>query len=137
MQDTDYEASDNNDNKFAPFGFFNVGSNHLLYLRNMLLLNNKSTANLFCNKKLVTGVWTTYESMIVKGNGGTINTTHKYNVKGYGEVWFNEQSIIKILALKNIKLNFRVKYNSNNCRIFTFHKTNRKEIHFNTFSISH
>ena len=65
----------------------------------MLVLNNQPTVDLFSTKSLVTIVWTTHESITLKGNGGTIKTTRKAYVKVYGEVWFDEQFITIILAL--------------------------------------
>ena len=41
--------------------------------------------------------------MELKGKPGNIKTTRKDNVKRYDEVWFDQQFIINILALKNIK----------------------------------
>ena len=41
VQDTDNEASDDDDHVEAQFGFLNVGGRNELYLRNMLLLDNK------------------------------------------------------------------------------------------------
>ena len=43
----------------------------------------------------------------------------KHIQKGYGEIWFDELAIIKILALKNVKRKFRVNYDSNNDVVFT------------------
>ena len=56
----------------------------------MVLLNKHSTFDLFYNKNIVTKVWTTYDYMTVKIKGVTIKTTHKANLKGYGEVLFDE-----------------------------------------------
>ena len=96
----------------------------------MLILNNQSTVDLICNKKLVTRVWNSYESMKVKGNGGAINTTHKAYVKGYGDVCLNEQAITNILALKNVKCKFRVTYDSRNEGVFTVHKPSGQGVQF-------
>ena len=86
VQDTDNEASDDDDHVEAQFGFLNVGGRNELYLRNMLLLDNKYTVDLFCNKRLVIRFWKTDESMTVKGNVGTIKTNYKAYVKGYCEI---------------------------------------------------
>ena len=60
-----------------------------------------------------------------------MKTTQKSYVKGYGEVWFDEQTITIILALKNVKSKFRFTYNRNNEGSFTLHKSIRKEFNFN------
>ena len=75
---------------FAEFGFCNDGGRHELDLRNILIIRNKSTADLFFNKNIFTRSWATYNSMTFKGNYGSIKTTHKAYVKRYGEVRFNE-----------------------------------------------
>ena len=97
----------------------------------MLLLNNKYTSDLFCNKNLAAIVWKIYDPTKVKGKGGTINTKHKDIVKWHGKVWFDEKSITKILTLRNITCKFRVTYDFNNYGVFTFHNRNNKYTHFN------
>ena len=68
--------------------------------------------------------------MTLKQNGGTIKTTKKSNVKGYGEVWFDEQDITKILALNNFKRKFRVTYEISNAGISTVHNPRGQDVHF-------
>ena len=101
LQDTDNKASEKDDHTFAQFGFWNVGGRHELELRNKLLLKIQYTIDIFCNKNIVKRLWTRDESMAVKGNGGSTKTTKKDYVKDSGEVWFDEQSISKMFALKN------------------------------------
>ena len=63
----------------------------------MLLLDSYSTVDLFCNKNPVTKIWTNKNSMTVKGNGGDLKTHQKAHVENYGEVWFDERTITKIM----------------------------------------
>ena len=85
---------------------------HLRNLDSAIFESNmsQSAVKIFCNKKLVKILCTTYESMAVKGNGGTSKNNQKSYVKGYGKVWFDERYITNILSLKNVKRNFRVNY---------------------------
>ena len=75
-------------------------SDDLMYL---LLLDNQSTCDIFCNPKLLKNIHTTSNTMSVKGNGGSINTKKIGHLKNYGDVWFDERAITNILCLKNVK----------------------------------
>ena len=48
-------------------------------LRYLLLLDNQSTFDIFCNPKFLKNVHTTFDTMSVKGNGGSVTT----NIKGH------------------------------------------------------
>ena len=91
------------------FGFCNVDSDDP-QLRDMILLDNQSTVDIFCNRRLVQKVWKSDESMTVKGNGGSLTTNFKATVRNYGEVWFDERAITNILCLKNVRKKLPVSY---------------------------
>ena len=67
--------------------------------------------------------------MTVKGNVGTINTTHNANVKVYGDLWFDERAITNIFALNYSKRKFRVTYYINNEVLFKLHNPNFQYIY--------
>ena len=92
--------------------------------------NNQSTFGVFFKNIIVTRVWKTNELMAVNRNIWIVKTTRKYNVKYYGNVWFDEQSIIKVLVLKNVRIKFQVTYDSNNDVVFRIHKPNEQDLHF-------
>ena len=96
----------------------------------MLLLDSCSTVDLFCNKNLVTKIWKSKNSMIVKVNGGNLKTHKKEYVKNYGKVWFDERATTNIMSLKNAKEKFRVTYESDRDGTFTIHKPNGVNINF-------
>jgi hypothetical protein len=77
------------------------------------LLDNESTMNLFCNKKFVTDITKSNDSVKVTSNGGTLLVHHKANLPGYHKpVWYNKNAITNILALHNVKRQYRVTYDS-------------------------
>ena len=84
VQEDDEEDEESNDHGFASFGLCTVNKRNHLQLRNMLLLDSCSTVDLFCNKKLVTNIWESKNSMTVKVNGGDLKTHKKAYVENYG-----------------------------------------------------
>jgi hypothetical protein len=74
------ENESETDNQFLNFGFCITTISAPMNLRDMILLNNQSTVDLFCNRKLVSHVWETDESMTVHGNGGTLSTKIRAHV---------------------------------------------------------
>jgi hypothetical protein len=101
-------------------------------LRNMVLLDNQSTADIFCNKKLVSNLRQVDEFMTVSGNGGELSTNWMADLKGYGPVWFDNRAITNIISLKQVleKPGFKVHYDSENHRGFAMQKPNGKTIYF-------
>ena len=98
-------------------------------LRHLLLLENQSTCDIFCNPKLLKNIHSTPNSMSVKGNGGSITTNKIGYLKNYGKVWFDERAITNILYLKNVKHKYQVTYDSSTDGVFTVH-TPGQQLHF-------
>ena len=117
------------ENQFFNFGFCSTTSSPL-NLRDMILLDNQSTVDLFCNPKLVSHISKTKQSMTVHGNGGTLTSNTKAHVENYGSVWYHPQAITNILSLKNVSKKFRVTYDSQGKGAFIVHKPNGINVHF-------
>jgi hypothetical protein len=131
---TETDNEDESGNQFASYGFANLRLNFsslaMLNLRNMILLDNQSMVDLFCNSKLVSHVWETDDTMTVHSNGGALTTNTKAHIKNYGDVWFHSDAITNILSLKNVKSKFQVTYDSEGEGTFIVHKPDGVNVHF-------
>ena len=67
--------------------------------------------------------------MQVIGNCGSITTNRQGHLKNYGDVWFDERAITKILCLNKMKKKYRVTYDSAENVTFTVHKPDA-QLHF-------
>ena len=78
-------------------------------LREVVLLDNQSTVDIFCNKRLVGNIRLAPESLTSKSNGGELIVHHIADVADYNEpVWFSKKAIANIFALKNMKKQYKV-----------------------------
>jgi hypothetical protein len=82
-------------------------------LREVVLLDNQSTVDVFCNMKLVKNIRLAPEPLTLKSNGGELLISHITDVADYYEpVWFSKQAIANIFSLKTMKKQYKVMYDS-------------------------
>ena len=108
---------------------FNTHAQPTNDLRRMILLDNQSTCDIFCNSKLLRNIHKTLKTVQVTGNGGSITTSIQGHLKVYGDIWFDERAITDILCLNNMKKKYRVTYDSSENGTFTVHKPDA-QLHF-------
>ncbi len=93
-----------------------------LDLRNVIVLDSKSTMDLFCNPELVKNVTKTSHKMRLQSNGGSMSVNHKASIEGYNKkVWFSKNAITNIIALSNLIQQYHVTYDSRD-QIFVVHR---------------
>ena len=100
-----------------------------LDLTQVILLDNQSTIDLFCNESLVSTTFESRTPMRLKSNGGMMKVNHKATINSYEcPVWFSKDAITNIIALKNIIRKYRVAYNSDESTFVVHREAEKKRI---------
>jgi hypothetical protein len=96
-----------------------------LNMRNVVLLDNQSTMDLFCNERLVYDITKALKPMLLQSNGGTMPIRYKASIKGYHRrVWFDKNAITNIICQKHLKKQYRITYDSALCDAVIVHRSN-------------
>ena len=82
-------------------------------MRNWLLLDSCSSVNLCCNKDILHSVKRDGETLELQTNGGTCSTDQKATLPGFGEVWYDPNSMTNVLSLGLVSKMYRVTMDSN------------------------
>lgn len=112
--------------------FKKSGSKLNLDLRNIILLDNESTMDLFCNTKLVNDIRPSQKVISLQSNGGNMKIKMEASITGYHkQVWFSKHAITNIIALSNLIQQYRVTYDSDD-QTFVVHrqKENKPDMYF-------
>jgi hypothetical protein len=82
------------------------------YLRDQVLLDSQSTADILCNSEYLDSIRTVQDNLTVYTNVGVLTCNTKGDLKGYGTVWYHSEAIAKILSLSNVlaKERYRVSF---------------------------
>ncbi len=73
-----------------------------------VLLDSQSTVSVFRNKHLLSQVRESTRHLKVFTNGGTQTSSMVGEVRNFGTVWYNPQSLANILSLAEVRKKFRV-----------------------------
>ena len=90
-----------------------------------VILDSGSTISLFKSKHLVTDIRDTKDKIQLETNGGTRIVDKEGQIKDFGKVYFNEDGIVNIFAVKDLIKRHRVTYDSNNEDAFIVHIGNQ------------
>ena len=92
-----------------------------LNMKELILLDSDSNVTIMCNRKYVTNVCGTNDTMHIETNGGMTTTKQKCFIPDIGEHWFSENSITNILSLSDIADKHRVTLDTDEEKAFKVH----------------
>jgi hypothetical protein len=90
-------------------------------LRDVILLDNQSSASIFCNPKFVQDIQETNEELILLTNGCEIRNNLKATIPDFGEVWYNPKAITNIFSFADMENLYKITYDTSQDQAFVVH----------------
>ena len=88
-----------------------------------IILDNGSSMSIFHDNELVDNIRKAKQPIKIATNAGSRAVFSEANVEGFGTVWYDENAIANIFALRDIKKRHRVTYDSANEDAFIIHNS--------------
>ena len=96
-------------------------------MRNVVILDNGSTVDLFCNPDLVENIRKSEHGMNLATNVGAKMNNTQATIPGYGDVWYDKDAIANIFSFSKMKQQYRITYDSNDSDAFVIHRPDHKD----------
>ena len=81
-------------------------------MRNIILLDNQSTATVFCNEAMVENIRERNDTLHLSTNGGVLVSNLKANIPGWGVAWFNPTAVTNIFSFAEMKDRYKIDYSN-------------------------
>ena len=105
-----------------------------------VLLDTQSSCDIFANRKLLKNIRDVDgNGLLMQSNGGNFRATQMGSVKGYGEVWYNQNSLANILSFANVRKKFPITVVTgpdDPCPTICVHRPNGSTMKFREISMS-
>ena len=92
-----------------------------------ILLDNGSSMSIYHDCELVSGIRKAKRPIKIATNAGSRAVYNEADVKGFGTVWYDDNAIANIFALRDIKKRHRVTYDSDKEDAFIIHNSDNLE----------
>ena len=95
-----------------------------------ILLDSESSASIFVNRALLDDLQTANDPLVTVTNGGISRTSTIAYLKGYGYVWYDNNSVTNILSLAELAIKSRVTFDTESSNKSILHKSDGSTFFF-------